>query len=437
MRKIVFLFAFIFFTVLNCSAQNDLCFPGRFSETTCFAYENIYATRDVVYGYSYDPFTDSTIALQMDIYYPDMALDTMTKRPFILLVHGGSFLAGDRHDMDYYCGQFAERGFVCATIDYRLGWNCPPQTNACVSCLADSDNLKTATYMAVQDVRAALRFVGSNAAGWNVDPNYFFVGGASAGSIASFLAVLWTQSEANSFAPNAEGLAGKLDTAGNAFPKKYIIRGILDNCGAIPADSSLVNQLSVPVISFHDEFDNTVPYTSGTLFNCSSSAFYKCYGPQFIYNGLFTHGTCSELNTVLNSTSHCTYPAETIVTRSACFFKRILCNGCYSDTNTNIHATPSCGSLGNTTVFGVDNFSVSLSPSPGNDIVTLNFSEHCRSYGTIKFYNSLGIELFEQPFPYMTKKIDLDVSHLPSGMYFLVFDYPEKIPPMKMLVTHY
>jgi len=414
------------------------CIPGRFSTTVCFAYENIYASRDVVYGYSKNPFNDSIQQLQMDIYYPDMSLDTMTKRPFILLVHGGGFYQGTRHDLDYFCLQFAERGYVCATIDYRMGW-CPwtPTIIPCQDCISDTDKLKSSTYMAVQDVRAALRFMGSNCAGWNVDPNYFFVGGASAGSIAAFLSVIWTQSEASSFAPNAQNLLGNLDTAGNAFPKKYVIRGITDNCGAIPGDSSLIYQLSVPLISFHDELDCTVPSQTGWLFGCACNSFYKCYGSAFIHNGLFTGGTCTELNTVLNSSGHCTFPSEQIVERTTCFFKRILCNACGSDTNSNLIFTPNCDSLGIGERFGVDNFSATIFPSPGNDEVEMDFSEHCRHDGTIHFYNSIGQEIFDQTFPYMTKKIVLDVKDLPSGIYFLVFDYPEKIPPIKMLVTHY
>src|ERR1041385_6170310 len=193
-------------------------------------------------------------------------------------------------------------------MDYRLGWNCPAPDNECTDCLSDTENLKTATYIAVQDVRAALRFAGANAQGWNIDPHYFFVGGASAGSIAAFLSVIWTQDEANSFAPSAESLVGKLDAAGNAVPKNYFIRGIFDNCGATPGDSSLVSQLSVPLISFHDEFDCMVPLSAGTLLGCECNNFYKCYGSQFIHNGLFTHGTCSELNVVTGSSGHCTYP---------------------------------------------------------------------------------------------------------------------------------
>ena len=98
------------------------------------------------------------------------------KRPFILLIHGGSFRTGFRTEMNNECLEFAKRGYTAATIDYRLGWlpeddkqktcnsgfcfstHCWPSQGD--SCKAEyKDSLNFAIYRALQDASAAMRFI--------------------------------------------------------------------------------------------------------------------------------------------------------------------------------------------------------------------------------------------------------------------------------------
>ena len=57
---------------------------------------------------------------KMDIYLPDG--DTATNRPVIIFIHGGSFYAGDKSqtDCEDFCRAFAKRGYVTASVNYRL-----------------------------------------------------------------------------------------------------------------------------------------------------------------------------------------------------------------------------------------------------------------------------------------------------------------------------
>ena len=57
---------------------------------------------------------------KMDIYLPDG--DTATNRPVIIFIHGGSFYAGDKTqtDCEDFCRAFAKRGYVTASVNYRL-----------------------------------------------------------------------------------------------------------------------------------------------------------------------------------------------------------------------------------------------------------------------------------------------------------------------------
>ena len=58
--------------------------------------------------------------LFMDIYQPDG--DTLNARPLIIWAFGGGFVFGSKTspDMVTLSSAFAKRGYVCASIDYRL-----------------------------------------------------------------------------------------------------------------------------------------------------------------------------------------------------------------------------------------------------------------------------------------------------------------------------
>ena len=58
--------------------------------------------------------------LLMDIYQPYN--DPMAARPFMVLVHGGSFLQGNKSDLEETCRAFARKGYVAVSIQYRLGY---------------------------------------------------------------------------------------------------------------------------------------------------------------------------------------------------------------------------------------------------------------------------------------------------------------------------
>ena len=61
-----------------------------------------------------------TYSLQMDIYTPSG--DVCVNRPLIILAHGGSFIGGSKSNPTVVdlCETFAKRGYVAASINYRL-----------------------------------------------------------------------------------------------------------------------------------------------------------------------------------------------------------------------------------------------------------------------------------------------------------------------------
>ena len=91
--------------------------------------------------------------------------------PAILCIHGGGFRAGKREYYDGLCVKLAERGFVAATVTYRLA-------------------PKYQFPAAVHDTKAAVRWLRAHADTYQINPEKIGVtGGSAGGHLAQFLAV--------------------------------------------------------------------------------------------------------------------------------------------------------------------------------------------------------------------------------------------------------
>ena len=91
--------------------------------------------------------------------------------PAILCIHGGGFRAGKRDSYDGLCIKLASEGFVAVTMTYRLS----PQYKFPA---------------AVEDSKAAVRWLRANASKYGIDPNRIGVtGGSAGGHLAQFLGV--------------------------------------------------------------------------------------------------------------------------------------------------------------------------------------------------------------------------------------------------------
>ena len=202
--------------------------------------------------------------LRMDIYQPQG--DTLSKRPVIIFCFGGGFVDGKRTDADMVAlaRSFAQRGFVTASIDYRLGMN-----------LTDPEKAKRAVYRALQDGRSAVRFFRNNARTYRVDPNQVFISGHSAGAfIACNNAYVDREAErpASTFAINGLADLGTLDAIGDnrtdASGKTVSgkANAVLSFAGAVVDPNHIEGPNDVPVALFHSINDPVVPYYTGKPF---------------------------------------------------------------------------------------------------------------------------------------------------------------------------
>jgi carboxylesterase type B len=132
-------------------------------------------TNNVTYGSAVN-LSGQTITLQLDMYQPTG--DTVTSRPAIVWVHGGSFSGGSKTSAELVdeATTFAKLGFVNVSINYRL---------ESPGCSGSFSNCGQAIQEAWADAQTAVRFMRTNAATYGIDPNRIAIGGSSAGGITA------------------------------------------------------------------------------------------------------------------------------------------------------------------------------------------------------------------------------------------------------------
>jgi hypothetical protein len=230
------------------------CESGRFADAVFSTYTT---TSNLVYGQNL-AWNNNVTTLKLDFYEP--AGDTMQARPLIIWVHGGSFIGGSKTDNDVktLSQKFAQKGYACASIDYRLGFF-----------PIDSANAVKAVVRAVQDLKAAIRYFYADAQASNtykIDTNRIFIGGSSAGAIAALhVAYLNDPCEISAYLNQSvlDGLGGLEGTSGNpGYSTK--VAAVLNGCGAL-AMYSWLEAGDVPLCSFHGTADNTVKYNRGIV----------------------------------------------------------------------------------------------------------------------------------------------------------------------------
>lgn len=118
---------------------------------------------DIEYGKGGD------VSLKLDIVRPKVTpKDPM---PVVIFVHGGGFMSGNKGAAIRRLIPLAERGYFCATIDYRLTGVAPFPAQ-------------------IEDCKCAVRWVRAHAKDYNLDPDHIGAwGGSAGGTLVSLLGV--------------------------------------------------------------------------------------------------------------------------------------------------------------------------------------------------------------------------------------------------------
>lgn len=242
--------------------------------------------------------------LRYKVYYPVSATIeegghdyVSTPLPIVVFFHAGGYMECtnfELHLMDVLCTNFARKGYISVTVEYRTG------------ILKDDDSPEKTTvqqqlapYRAQQDGRGVIRsimqrqFDNGHDGLFTFNKDQFFIGGTSAGAIVALgVAYFRTQVMMDQAFPKAATSLSLKDALGSFNPDYYygsldtenipIIRGVLCCWGGIQipiaydgngtgdvSDEGTVestffaggNQYSnPPMIAFHGFADQTIPY---------------------------------------------------------------------------------------------------------------------------------------------------------------------------------
>ncbi len=243
----------------------------------------------------FDPTDQSTaIKLQnirMDVYYPDNNVDEVDSRPVIIYLHTGNFLptplngstTGLMNDSAavYLCREWAKRGYVAVSMDYRLGWNPIASTVQ-----ERRGTLLNAVYRAIHDLKAGIRFLrGDSDNPYNIDPEKFVVyGQGSGGYVAQAAATLddaATELFLEKFRPNPfDETVSYVDTLqvgtvdGFGFPNSLNLYRpspvsadfqVSINAGGALADESWLEAGDAPMMAINCVRDDFAPFDEGTV----------------------------------------------------------------------------------------------------------------------------------------------------------------------------
>ncbi len=207
--------------------------------------EKIFTEIDVQRDIEYAP------GLFVDIFTP--ANDTVTDRPVMIVASGGGFVFENRTNVEGVATEFAERGYVAATMSYRVASG---QLNA--------DELTIAGIMGTHDMFAAVRFFRADALGDNqygTNPEAIFVSGESAGAVMSAIAAtldpedIVTSAALSDYVTNNGGVYGDV---GDHDSVSSLVNGALALTGAI-LELAWVDAESAPLYAAHEEFDHILP----------------------------------------------------------------------------------------------------------------------------------------------------------------------------------
>lgn len=411
MKQIITIFIITLFAF---SASAQLCTnDSRFTNATYFTDGQISSQLNVNYGNAVD-WQGNNVALKLDAYYPTLSIDTLPLRPLILMVHGGGLIGGDKINYTRVCKEFAKRGFVAITINYRLGLNCN----------TDTISEEKAKYRAQQDINAAFRYVSANASILRVDTSWMFIGGGSAGSVASLGVVYISQSEWNTFTPTLQTLLGNLNSSGNSLTNTFNIKGVFNDWGAMLKTSMQPAEM-LPMVSFHGDADSTVAIDSTFGGGCIHVE--KSYGSRAMHNLLLANGVCSDLS-VKPGGGHGVYQDSMFGTpfrvgRAACFFKSLFCNNCSSFYQTD-SITANCSvttSIDNSVTVN----KIQIYPNPFIDKITISNIE---GNETFLLFNQFG-QIIYSGHSIQTQ----DFFELPQGIYYLKIETSKTSRTLKLI----
>jgi acetyl esterase/lipase len=245
---------------------------------------------------------NSPTILQFDLYRPS-EMDSEKSYPFVMLLNGGSFLGSSnkRPDVISWCDSLARNGFVAAAINYRKGFN--PLISGID--IGPRTGMLRASWRAIQDSRAAIRFFKHHAQSIGIDTTKMFLVGSSSGGIIALHAAFMDgderipEVESCGFGKNSACLGG-LDSSSNFHPiyLKHTsdVKGVISLWGGINDLSYIEANDSTEILLIHGAKDYIIPLGKGSVFSLGKQIWFmpQIYGSASIHDYLIEIGKAHE-----------------------------------------------------------------------------------------------------------------------------------------------
>ncbi|MBW7867908.1 MAG: T9SS type A sorting domain-containing protein [Brumimicrobium sp.] len=411
MRKILYSTLIIATTLVNSNVNAQDCSSGTRYKQAVFT--NVTKTADVKYGSNYNQAGDQLVDLSLDIYTPDG--DTDDDRPVILLAHGGSFIGGNKSDMQTICEQMAKMGYVAVSIQYRLLninplWLTQPATLAL--------EFKKEVARSMHDMKAAIRFLRKSAANGNpygINSNIIIAGGSSAGAI---LADHVTYLNDLSKIPNETDLIAYINTQGglegNSGNPGYSSEPqmALSMCGAL-MDTTIVVAGQQPFFGVHTAPDQTVPYLFGQPKPAGMTVQVDLYGDSLIYKRALNQGVYAAYKNY-ETGGHCDFGPDFFDIMMAFVYDNVCVQ------NLSLMSNP-------------NKITFSVYPNPATSNVTIDIPGNIWN-STVQFIDMTGRVVHTQTLNAYESTYTIDVNDFKSGIYTVRIQTEDGRTDVKKLV---
>lgn len=375
------------------------CTSGRYREAQ---FADVQTTLSVPFGSNYG-VSGGTQILFMDVYEP--VGDVLEQRPVVLVAFGGSFVSGTRADVAEACIQFARRGYVAVAPDYRVGFFVPNATTTTLAVLRGAHDMKAC-------VRFLRRSVMESENPYRIDPERIIIGGFSAGAISALHAgFLNDDSEwPTVLAPQLVSLGGVEGTSGNPGYSSEVLS--LYSFSGCLGDTSWIQPDDLPLCSVHEVGDAVVPYYTQEVSVFGFPTGLIASGSHDIHLRMAHLGLDNCLLTYPGN-GHVGYVSsdpEGSIGFVLDFCADLVCGG-----------SSACGNV-YAAVDEMEEEAIKVFPNPTSGIVSIGSS----GLGPILIVDVIGkaVECLQKT----PGKMDVDLSHLPDGAYFLRTSEPGTKP---------
>ena len=385
--------------------QNDGCDGVRYIDDS---FHDVTTISNVLYG------SNTTIGgkyqdLYMDVFEPSN--DTEDNRPLIILAFGGAFVSGEKEKLHDLASAYARKGYVAASIDYRLYDKLA---------LIDSALLIDVVVKGIGDMRAAIRYFkedfSENGNTYGIDTNCIFVGGLSSGGIiACHIGLLNTTDEIPEYLQNTiEANGGWEGNSSTNTQYSSEVTGVLSFSGGIK-EIEWITETDVPVFSVHETGDAVVPYQRGPVsidLGLFSIPLIQISGGKQMYDALQSKNVKSELISIpvnqhmsyFNGSTAETY-SDSIMKTSSKFMESIFCDLIVKNNEVE--------------------YDFFLFPNPVSDYLTITTKT---SFESLSIYDSFGKMLLK------TNERNIFLGHFSKGYYFIRIDCASGTQTKKIMI---